>query len=228
MTDNAKHKPNDPSFLTNVSNEHLPWWERLAAEDYGGRFGQFLTDTWQANKSMVVLAGIVVLGVAVSAGLLLNQQSTDMRSQASVSNGPAIIMLSPTGSNLAPGTKQTINVTATTGSRPVVGFQLVMTFSGAVPSDLQFVPGTLPNFQVVRNSLANKRLEFMYLLPPSGTGITPFSTQAPVTLGSLQFTAPRKGTMTVEFSAQETLIADFETNQDISRAPAATRYNFKR
>lgn len=228
MNDILKQKPNDPTFLTNVSNENLPWWQKVAAEDYGGQFKQFFTNIWGANKGMVVLAGIVILGVAVVGGLMYNQQSTDVRSQASISNGPAIIMLSPTGSNLTPGTPQTIDIMATTGSRPVVGFQLVMNFSGSVPADLKFVPGTLPNFQVVRNAYANNKLEFMYLLPPTTGSVTPFSTQAPVKIGSLQFTAPRKGSMTVEFSAQDTLIADFETNKDISRAPAATKYNFKR
>lgn len=228
MNDQNIHKPNDTSFLVSSSNENLPWWQKVAAEDYLGQLRSWSSDTWQANKSLVVLAAVVVLGVGVTAGLMLNGQSTDTRSQASVSNGPAVILLSPTGSTMTPNTKQKIDIMATTGLRPVVGFQLVLTISGRVPSDMKFTPAPMTGFQVLRNTYSKGRLEFASVLPPKDAGFVPFSTQAPVVLGSLEFTTPKNGDMTISFSATETLIADYETNKDISRAPSATRYYFKR
>lgn len=226
MSTPDQHKPTDPSFLTNTSNENDPWLQRIIAEDYGGQLKQWLKNVWLTNKSLVVLVLFMVLGVGVSAGILLNGQNTDSRSQASISNGSAIILLSPTGSNLTPNTPQKIDVMVTTSSKPVVGFQVVTTFSGRVPSDLKFVPAPMENFQVIRNTLVNNRLEFASILPPQDAGFTPFSTQTPIVLGSFEFTAPSRGDMTISFIANETLIPDFETGLDVSRAPSPTKYIF--
>jgi len=127
---------------------------------------------------------------------------------AASSTGTATLTLSPGTSTLTTGAK-TINLQLNTGTASTNGIQIVADFTGTVPVDLLFTPIPPAGFSASYNQLITitngKRLQVI-IDTGSTTGYS--TSGAQVSIGTLTFTAPTSGAMTVTFDQVQTAVLD--------------------
>ncbi len=183
-------------------------------------------------KFIALLALIATVVVA----LFLVKRSSDNRQRAATSTGTARFLFTiPGGStSFAAGSQVTMTLSASgTGQSQVDGFQLVANITGAVPSAMTFTPatvngltrvlpsadGTRPAFTDITNG---KQLTVVYL----GANQTPYNANGgTVTLGTITFTAPENGTITVSIDQTKSKILQTVTGTDLLSLQSPTEFS---
>lgn len=184
------------------------------------------------RKLFIGLGAVVVILALVGggAGVYLTRESEDIRQQASTPSGSAQISLSPATGTLEGGDAQQIAVSLNLATTPVTlsSIELSIAFSGEIPTDLEFQPLQLQNFRTADTTLEDsptgKTLRVVYAL----AGTDGFSaTTSRVNLGSLSFTNPASGQMSLRFNASESKVVIQQSNVDILRPPTTVAYTFE-
>ena len=146
------------------------------------------------------------LTILFSLAILLNTAPIVL---AATENGTATMTLVPGTSTPPTGSATSIQLNINTGVLSATGFQIVADFTGTVPADLTFTPIPPPEFSASYNQLIDitggKRLQVII-----DTGSTSgYSTNgSEVALGTLTFTTPTSGVMTITFDQIQTAILD--------------------
>ncbi len=157
------------------------------------------------TKQPLAMVGLGILLLGFIVGVVLLQRSQELRQRASTPSGTAVLSTNPTPQSLRSNAYHTVQLVVNLGVAQVNldGFQLIANLTGDVPSDIQFIPATLPklatlNSQQLLTDIANgKKLTYVML---SNSPTDPFAgTNQPVTLGSFRFTAPASGNFTITF-----------------------------
>ncbi len=227
---NQNDENESPSLVDQVKGSRFAYELELIGKKIG-----------QMNKWAVF--GVLIaaqLAVVLVGPKVVEYMQGDDRSNASIANGPALIVLSPSKTTVARGEFEQTQIFATTDGHPVVGFQLVADVTGSVPGNLAIVPETIPGLTLVKAAVepvsGGSQIRLVYLsnfdatyMAPGATqpgGFKPFSTTAPVKLGTITFYGQRSGTMTVAFVPEMTMIIESGTNQDLASIPAGVTYTF--
>lgn len=178
-------------------------------------------------KRNLTIIAIIVIIISLVAGLAIFNKSTELREKAAIPQGSASIELDPgeLEEGILKGTSVSLKLT-TRVSTPTDGFQVVANFTGTVPSDLQFNPDTPAGLELAYVNLSDtdtgKQLQAVYVsqnpTQPVGSPADP--------LGTITFTSPGSGTLTISFDPLKSIIAENQTSQDVLTTPASYRYSF--
>ena len=193
----------------------------------------------QAGKSKLpplklIIGGIVLLIVGVGGliGFILSQQTQDVRQQASSPTGVAELFVTPDSSPFPAGSEQTLTfkVNMNVADKQIAGVQFIADITGTIPDDLLFTPaqitGLNPVSQTIIDTVDGKQLTVGFLTTPPSTFTT---TASDLTLGTLTFTAPSDGSMTLAFDPvlSKVLEVNDPDVQDILHTPGTVSYSFE-
>lgn len=177
----------------------------------------------------IAVGAVLVIGLVAGLGIL--KYSQDLRQKAAVSTGTATLTLSPSGNDLPAGQKATVDILFNSQTDSVDGVQIEAVVGGTVPSDIAFSPATVAGlntivqtFEPESSGSSNKKLVLAMLTSNPTQPYTTNSTQ--VKLGTLTFTAPASGSMTVTFNSTATLSTKNGTGADILKTPTNRTFNF--
>lgn len=183
------------------------------------------------NKMFMQIGAVVVLVLVLlggGVGMYLMSQSQDTRQQASTPTGTGRVFVDPRTSTLPAGPQQVAVKFNMGGEIPVDGVQIVVEITGTIPADLDFAENTsLQGMTFVNGTFSDipngKKLTIGYLASP-GPFVTPI---LDVNLGTITFTAPTTGNMTVKFDPQLSKVIRNQTGDDILKTPTeVTTYTF--
>lgn len=177
------------------------------------------------NTTNLIIVGILLLGLITA--LFAVQKVQELRNKAAVPQGTASIELDP--GEMEEGILKDTPVSLKINTRvatPTDGFQVVANFIGTVPPDLKFNPTILTGLELAYVNLSDtstgKQLQAVYVsqnpLEPVGSPATP--------LGTISFTSPGSGTLTISFDPLKSIVAENQSSQDVLTAPASYHYNF--
>lgn len=179
------------------------------------------------NRNTVLLGSLILVAILVMI-LLALKQNQDIRNKAAVQNGPAQLIMTPGSSNVTAGSSFSITLSANTQNLPLDGIQVVVQFSGSVPTNLTFTQTVPTGLKLVRGILRQDSKttihELLYTTPDPGS--QPFRAESIIPLGIYIGTAPQAGTMTVTFDTNLSKILQNGQVKDILRFPNNQTYAF--
>lgn len=180
------------------------------------------------NQKIGALLIIIVLA-AIGVFVAFNPDSLDLRRRASLSTGVATLEFTPSTSTLGAGSTTTLDLMLNTQDRLVDGVQAEAVISGTLPSNITFTPATVPGLQTIVQSIdpVQNTRKFTLLMITSNP-LQPYTTNsAPVKLGTLSFTAPTSGQMSITFDPANTFVTQNNTGAtDILKTPTNPTYSF--
>lgn len=165
--------------------------------------------------------GVVLYGV---------QFAQDIRNRAAVPGGIASVSLTPASRTWTAGERVQASLTATIVGRPINGVQVSGVMTGTVPGDFTFVPATPPGLTLATlnttDPVSNGRLLRVAFITKDP--MLPFVSTEPVVLGTMSFTAPSSGALTLAFDWTLTKIIknDAVVTDDIVGIPVDVTYTF--
>lgn len=179
----------------------------------------------------LVLGSLLFLVVAIGggAGFYLSQNSQELRQQASVPNGTGTIKITPATTDLPAGSQQTLIISINTGVSQIDidGVQYIADITGTIPDDLAFTEATITGLSPITASLVDtssgKKLSVAYLTSPPNVYS---ANDQDLVVGTLSFTTPDTGSMTVTFDPTLSKILQNQTGGDILRTPGSDTYTF--
>lgn len=148
---------------------------------------------------------------------------------ASLSNGVATVHLTPQTSNLTPNIAQNLDLLFNSNGEYVDGIQLVINFSGEVPSDLGFtavdVTGLTPIITTIEtNADQTKTASIVFI---TSNPKSPFTTgNSDIKLGSFSLTNSPSGQMLIAFDQDQSTTLRTGTTDDILKNPVNQTYSF--
>ena len=175
----------------------------------------------------VVLLLIVTVGGGI--GFYLSQTSQEIRQQASTPNGSGTIKISPETTSFSSGSQQTLIITVNMGVPQVDidGIQYIADITGTIPDDLAFTEATISGLNPITASLVDttggKKLSVAYLTSPPNVYS---ANDQDLVVGTLSFTTPDTGSMTITFDPTLSKILQNQTGGDILRTPGLDTYTF--
>ena len=153
------------------------------------------------RTTFITLIGITALLVALGIFFFASQKPQEIRQKAAVPGGSASVMLSPKSRTIIQGAKTSILLSASILNTSVDGFQVVASISGKIPADITFIPTIPIGMRQIGGTLTaiqeGKQIQLAYITDNPES--QPFLDPNFITLGSLVFTAPGSGDMTVSF-----------------------------
>jgi len=166
------------------------------------------------------------LSRALSAGNLFQTATV-----FSVPTAPASLLFeSPTGKNIPTNQLATISIQVSgLGQTQIDGIQVQVILSGTVPTDLTLQAATVPGLTTIIQSVtANSNTTTVNLVFVSSNPLTPYtSTGAKILLGTLQFTSPESGTVSVAVNPTVTKILENGTGKNIVSNQTDTIFRFQ-
>lgn len=186
----------------------------------------------------IVMGGI---GVAIIGGLgyLYFQSSSEKTSPTQTTARPttpaqpastALLSITPLSGELTGETQQTLNFSLDLTSPPVTLSELSFSalFSGEVPTDLVFTAESLPGFIPAVSNIVDidegKKLSVTFTAA-AGQAFTPSTVKIPV--GSVTFTSPTRGEMSVRFDTSDSKAVLRDTGVDILQPSNIVAYTFE-
>ncbi len=177
------------------------------------------------TASLIVFA--LITAVALGVYSTQNPKEVIPNKAATQSGTSSIVLDSGMGTNWTSGQSGIIYLKVTTPSGTSVdGFQVLVTLTGTIPSDLNFAPSAPPGTQIVLNDFqktansATLKVAFITQNPQN-----PYTADA-ATLGHFTFTAPASGQMAFTFDNTFTKIVQNGTSQDVAGIPSGGTYTF--
>jgi hypothetical protein len=186
-----------------------------------------------SRKKLLIGAGIAVLVLAIvgaGTGFYLSRTNEDTRQQASTPTGSASLTLTPTSGTFEGGSVQQVDFQLNLTTSPVTfsAIEFSVDFTGQLPDDLEFEPADLQNFGPAFVSLEETEAGQTLSVTYEAIGSQGFSaTSNQVNLGTLNFTTPLIGQMTLRFNASESKALLQQSNVDILRPPSLVAYEFE-
>ncbi len=184
------------------------------------------------KKDQLRFFGTILLIAGVVVGIILVRFSADLRQRAATSTGTAQFIIKQANSStyITPNAAGQLSISATgTGQSNLDGFQLIATFTGTVPADLTMnvasPAGMLSAVSSMTDIVGGKKLTLLYL--PSNSSVPFNANSATVGLGSLSFTAPASGTMTVTIDQATSKILQNSTGSDLLALQSPMTFNFQ-
>ncbi len=159
----------------------------------------------KSSRFKTGLVAFIILIVGLVAVGILGKMDQDSRRGAISPTGTARYTFTyPSGIQPAPGSRGKIDITATgLGASLVDGFQMAITFTGTVPSDIVYdatLPSGLGAQTIMWENTANGKTAIIGLLTTNIT--TPYTPQGGTApLGTFSFTTPSSGTLTISASS---------------------------
>lgn len=170
------------------------------------------------KKPLLAIIALVILVVGTGVAVFMSNTVQDLRQQAAEEGGTATLALKPgSQSGIQSGSQTSLDLVANAGADvEIVGIQLVADINGVIPTDLHFAPETIPNLNLVVNTLEDtqngKRLTVAYLTDPPASYA---ATSVDLKIGAIEFTAQTGEDFTVAFDNTLTKIVRKGDSQDI-------------
>ncbi len=192
-------------------------------------------------KRFKPLLGLGLILAAIVGVVAVGKNTLDNRNMASTGSGTVTLGFNPGSSYVAPNTQKTIQLQTNTGFEQIFGYEIVIDFTGTVPTDFVYTPASVAGISTAPDptdtplvfvpTATGKRLSFGLLTPISPR--TAFSTNnGTVTVGSISFTAPASGSMKVAIEPQLSRAIRFNatstdtTETDVLKTPTDVVYTF--
>ncbi len=172
----------------------------------------------------LILGGLLLMIVTIGGGVgfYLSQTSQEIRQQASSPTGTAVLTISPESTSFSPGSEQTLILKINMGVEQINidGIQYIADISGTIPTNLSFTQATIPGLNPVTTSLIDtatgKKLSVAYITTPPSVYS---ANNTDLVVGTLQFTVPESGSMTLTFNPTLSKILQNQTKSDVLRTP---------
>jgi len=190
-----------------------------------------LLTTSKIRQTILLFA--VMLGLL--AGVVLLNQTQDLRRSAATATGPATLVLTPGSQNITPGENKVLEVRVNSGisNGKIDGIQFIADIQGTIPPDLQFNPVPPAGMEVLfpdsSNGLVENStgLELQYVAVTKDPLVpTVAASSNSILIGTFSFTAPTSGSFSVTFSPELSRIAENSSAKDILRYPETYSYTF--
>lgn len=183
----------------------------------------------QIKHNLPRLAPLFILIIGIIAATVLTYQSQEFRRRAAPGD-QAPITLDPGGTQFSPNSNQKITIRANTQNFQVDGIQVILDFSGNIPSDLKInTPESISGLNKVaahvQDHEGNKRIFLAYI---TSNPQAPYSTNSnQVTLGEIEMTTPASGNLTISFNQTLTKILQNQSSDNIAHLPQTSHsYSF--
>ncbi len=185
------------------------------------------------------LTGLLVVGILFSTLAVL--QNTEIRRRAATLKTGPVLLAVIDDPNLQPGNPYPLQLIINTQEHQIAGFQLLLHFTGDVPSDLEIASESIPGLSLAAQTVtptsqgANVTLAFLpeydpnYTMPGNTTlgGFKPFSTNTQnLKFATVTFTKPSSGSLTYTFDYNDTMALDPDTSEDLVGFGSATTISF--
>ncbi len=180
--------------------------------------------------SLISYRAITIIGFLIIAFVVLfwqTQKKQDMRNKAAVPRSNVEVRVSPSSRQYLAGEKVVVHFTAVMQDQPIDGIQLVAKFEGIPHDSLTFEPSDIPGMQVrgVQSQLSSTGMLFQ-LAYVTEDPTQPFHNFSFLSLGTLMFTAPESGKLTISFDRKLSKIIRNGTSADILEYPEDVVYTF--
>lgn len=142
----------------------------------------------------------------------------------------SILFESPTGKTIKPNELSTISMSVTgLGERNVDGIQVIVTLSGSVPPDVTFQSATILGMSPILQSVSGTGdATTVTLIQVSTNPLAPLNTHGQQTLlGTLQFTSPASGSLTLTVDPVRTKILETSTAINLISTQTPTVFAFQ-
>lgn len=145
-------------------------------------------------------------------GLLLMLPVVTILSQhiveAATPSGTVTMTLNPGTSTIAANTATSVNVVLNTGTQQLSAIQIWADVTGNVPADLAFNPTTIAGLTTSYNTVTTSgSTKTIKVIIDTGASSIGYSTNgADVIIGTINFTSPASGNITITFNQAQTLV----------------------